>query len=69
MRASMQGVIRRPVLRRPNTKTLLEAAIMDPASVDPTGRSQLARWAQETYGEAARNIIPYLGIPEEERIE
>lgn len=66
MRASMQGVVRRPVLRRPNTKTLLEAAIRDPASVDPTGRAALGRFLLDTYGEAARDVIPYLGIEGEE---
>lgn len=66
-RQSMLGAIRRPVRRRPNTSTLLEAAIADPASVDPTGRARLAQWAAETYGErAAMNIMPYLGVPEDE---
>ncbi len=65
-RAAMQGVVRRPMLRRPNTKTLLEAAIRDPLSVDPSGRATLARFLFETYGESARDVIPYLGIEGEE---
>ena len=63
---AMRKAIARPILRRPNTRTLLEAAITDPASVDPSGRGVLAQFLTDTYGESARNIIPYLGGEEEE---
>lgn len=63
---AMQKALARPILRRPNTRALLEAAIADPASVDPSGRGVLAQYLTDTYGEAARNIIPYLGGTEEE---
>jgi hypothetical protein len=66
MRATMQGVVSRPVLRRPNTKTLLEATIRDPASVDPSGREALAGFLFDTYGESAQAVIPYLGLEGEE---
>jgi len=63
---AMRKAIARPILRRPNTRTLLEAAVADPASVDPSGRGVLAQFLTDTYGESARNIIPYLGGEEEE---
>ena len=66
---AMRKAISRPILRRPNTRTLLEAAITDPASVDPSGRGVLAQFLTDTYGESARNIIPYLGAAEGEEDE
>ena len=62
----MRKAIARPVLRRPNTRTLLEAAITDPDSVDPSGRKVLGQFLTDAYGEAARNIQPYLGLEEED---
>lgn len=64
-RTAMQGVVARPVLRRPNTKTLLEAAIRDPASVDPSGRSRLAQFLLDRYGPQAADVFPWLGMEEE----
>ena len=63
---AMRKAIARPVLRRPNTRTLLEAAITDPASVDPSGRQVLGQYLTDTYGEAARNLLPYIGMEEED---
>jgi len=63
---AMRKAIARPILRRPNTRTLLEAAITDPASVDPSGRGVLAQFLTDTYGESARNILPYIGMEEED---
>ena len=63
---AMRKAIARPVLRRPNTRTLLEAAITDPDSVDPSGRQVLGQFLTDAYGEAARNIQPYLGLEEED---
>ncbi|KKN28651.1 hypothetical protein LCGC14_0852240 [marine sediment metagenome] len=69
MRASMGSVVSRPVGRRPNTKVLMEQAMMNPQALDPTGRATLAQFLIERYGErAAQDIIPYLGIPEEEEL-
>ena len=67
-KAAMQAALARPILRRPNTRTLLEAAIQDPAAMDPSGRGVLAQYLTETYGESARNIIPYLGGEEDENV-
>ena len=63
---AMRKAIARPILRRPNTRTLLEAAISDPASVDPSGRQVLGQFLTDTYGEAARNLLPYIGMEEED---
>lgn len=64
-RAAMQRAVGRPVLRRPNTKTLLEDAIRSPEGLDEPGRGILARFLLETYGGQARDVFPYLGIEEE----
>ncbi len=69
MKASMSGVISRPVGRRPNTKTLMGQAMSNPQALDPSGRATLAQFLIDTYGErAAQDIIPYLGAPEEEEL-
>lgn len=59
---AMQGVVSPPQTRRANTSDLLTQYMTQ--SMDPSGRSTLANYLRETYGDAARFIEPYLNIPD-----
>jgi len=63
-KAVMQQSIGTAALRRPNTTDMVRTALEDPASLPPVGRERLAAWLQETYGEAAKFVAPYLGLEE-----
>lgn len=64
---AMRKAIGRPVKRRPNTKMLVAEAMASPESVlaDPSGRSTLAGYLRDTYGESSRHLLPYLGLEED----
>ena len=64
-KAAMRRSIGTAALRRPNTTDMVQRALEDPASLPPVGRERLAAWLQETYGEAARFVAPYLGLEED----
>lgn len=66
-KVAMKAMIGRPVLRRPNTSQLMADAMANPQALqyDPTGRDTLMGYLQDRYGEASRNLLPYLGIEEE----
>ncbi len=76
--AAIQARLGPPVVRKPNTKDILNDALIDPSLYsDAASQKQLVDRLFETYGEAARFVAPYAfpdqvpegGIPEEPYID
>lgn len=53
----------RPQQRQPPIGLQVQQAV---AQSDPTGRARLAEFLREQYGDFADNVIPYLGVPQED---
>lgn len=61
---AMKGQVFRPILRGPNVRPQVEAAIAAPEQYPLDARARLASMLYARYGEQARNVAPYLGLDE-----
>lgn len=64
---AMRGVISRPVKRQPPIRNQVVEAVANPQSLPGDARARLASMLYSKYGEQSRNILPYLGLGEEDQ--
>ena len=60
-RAAMEAKLASPVLRRPNTSTLIEGIVSGEAPIPANGRDMMEKFVMDRYGDMGPAVMERLG--------